>query len=135
MNNLKFRAWCNNKMYYVAGIMFATQQEGEPEWDNWGTPKQIELMAAPENSKLSWHDAEECFLMQSTGQFDVNGVEIFVGDIIECDYIKIGMDNKHPIKKQIEITSVEFDHFSKGGIVNLNVIGNIYEHSHLLDIT
>jgi uncharacterized phage protein (TIGR01671 family) len=123
MNNLKFRAWHkpSKKMCEVYNLDL---------YDGCFT---IDINA-PEFSTYNFDD-DDCILMQSTGQFDVNGVEIFVGDIIECDYIKIGMDNKHPIKKQIEITSVEFDHFSKGGIVNLNVIGNIYEHSHLLDIT
>jgi hypothetical protein len=119
-------------MYYVAGIMFATQQEGEPEWDNWGTPKQIELMAAPENSKLSWHDAEECFLMQSTGQFDVNGKEIFVGDIIECDYINPNRKDNKTKKMTIIINHICFGQYSKGDIANFNVIGNKFENPELI---
>jgi uncharacterized phage protein (TIGR01671 family) len=130
MNNLKLKTWWNNKMYYVAGIFFATQQEGEPEWENWGVPKQIALMDDPENSKLSWHDAEECILLQSTGQFDVNGKEIFVGDIIECHYIN---SNHIRTKKMIiEIDQICFDCLGKGNIADFNVIGNKYENPELI---
>jgi hypothetical protein len=41
------------------------------------------------------------------------------------------MDNKHLIKKQIEVTSIEFDHSSRDGYLNPNVIGNKFENPEL----
>jgi hypothetical protein len=69
---------------------------------------------------------KEIELMPSTGQLDVNGVEIFVGDIIECDYIK--RSSGQIIKKIIEIDHICFGCFGKGDIANFNVIGNKYEN-------
>jgi len=139
MKNLKFRAWWNNRMYYVAGILFATQQEGEPEWENCGIPKQIALMRDAENSKLSWHDAEECVLLQSTGLFDKNGKEIHGGYIVKHGdqilFVEWGepeagfcLIDTPPNSAYIGMTSYFSDDSE-----DYEVIGNIYENPEIND--
>ena len=86
--------------------------------------------------------------MQDTGLFDRNGKEIYVDDIVELEYSRMGggpVSDK--IKLQVEIRDgcVMFGDFSGIDIIRnnsrvpskhpmyLEIIGNIHEHSHLRD--
>lgn len=105
----KFRAWDKilKKMNDVTAIDFSTK------------PFRVFYSAYGEDNYFN----QDAILMQSTGMSDINGVEIFEGDIVstihglcEVRYIKDGYyivkDNK------ISLLSLQ----------NVRVVGNIYEN-------
>ena len=68
---------------------------------------------------LNFDDVE---LMQSTGLFDKNGVEIYEGDIV-IDKMRV------PLPMVVKWDNASFRMFGK---YNCTVIGNIYENKELL---
>ncbi len=87
-------------------------------------------------------NSEEAVLLQFTGLLDKQGVEIYEGDIIPLghslsvviwnDYI---FDNPCFCLKVLNEDDLYEPFRNKGDIPNwIEIIGNIYEDSHLLDI-
>ena len=125
MNNLKFRAWDkkHKEMFEVIKI------EYNPN---------IIYMA----KELSWfviRTENEIELMQSTGLFDKNGVEIFEGDIIDVGtripfLNKIQRDEETAYLKLVPLdkrwTESYFTNFEDKS--RYEVVGNIYENKKLL---
>ncbi len=121
----KFRAWDkrNNEMRVVEAINF---NRGEFESIGYGI--------------TSLCGADEIKLMQSTGLFDKNGKEVFVGDIIKCTR---GCLHEVYIEKEYGGTYI-------GGMPAIylkgiregyawtgdeKIIGNVYQNPELLEVT
>lgn len=87
---------------------------------------------------------ENATIMQSTGLFDENGVEIFEGDIVQFeDYYEVS-DSLYINKGIIEwcqggfhVTnrdSVLMEDLFDGDSLDVTIIGNIYENPELLEV-
>lgn len=129
----KFRAWdkYNQKMFVNDELII---------WNN--------NVYANDSKKLSYNhligwSIDEEYLMQSTGLFDENGVEIFEGDIVQFeDYYEVS-DSLYINKGIIEwcqggfhVTnrdSVLMEDLLDGDSLDVTIIGNIYENKELLD--
>lgn len=131
MGRLKFRAWDKNKqkMYTASELII---------WDNKVYANDIRDLT---HEVLNGWVIDEDYLMQSTGIFDKDGVEIFEGDILE---LKDGDEvlgnaklvwNKWQAVLAVEAIGVEdATAFSEliDDISSYRVIGNIYENPELL---
>lgn len=108
MRELKFRAWDkeNKKMYEVELIGENVLKLAGAEWEN----------------------REGFEVMQYTGLKDKNGQEIYEGDIIKYEW-----DGKTRIDV-IVFNAPMFtpSHAMRWSLYEDEVIGNIYEHPHLL---
>ena len=124
-------------MYNVAGLLFTEKEEGEPEHYLRGLTK-VGLMDG-DYDKVGWNSAEYCQLMQSTGLFDRNGVEIFEGDLV----VDTSYSTPRTYAIEWQDSSCGFEPFSDsvrncghcGNGINpkdCEVVGNIYQHPHLL---
>jgi uncharacterized phage protein (TIGR01671 family) len=147
MREIKFRAWWQHKeynpngtMYFVGGILFATQQDGEPEYDLKGDIE-TGLMSSEINSKIGWN--KDCILMQYTGLKDKNGKEIYEGDILrwrdsrelEIRWGSVGWvfysDLFRSWNRPDGDTCNEYNTY--GYLQHSEIIGNIYENPELLE--
>ncbi|WP_312039304.1 YopX family protein [Macrococcoides bohemicum] len=86
----------------------------------------------------TYHYEEESLkgviLMQSTGLHDVNGKEIYEGDILEIAYDDIhGEANVYDVvaKSPFDYSLTEANWLNHS--YQIEIIGNIHEHSHLLE--
>jgi hypothetical protein len=127
MREIKFRAWVLGKMYEVKNL----------EWD-WG-----HLTITTDGGWIALPDPK-AHLMEFTGLYDKNGVEIYEEDILVAD----GDDGRHGGKQYFQImygegsgtvgfsphcitgdySSVHYEVWDKG-----EVIGNIHENPELLE--
>ncbi|HEM6286412.1 TPA: hypothetical protein U2C81_002329, partial [Streptococcus suis] len=94
---------------------------------------------------LDWRDFEDgrtydgAVLMQSTGLFDVNGKEIFEGDVVKLKYTVLS-DYEFFKVTRFRGGSWRIDNRQRGSELWLRnedceVIGNIYENPELVEVT
>ena len=132
MREIKFRAWHKEKkeMGEVRNIDFIS-----------------EIVQAGYQNKYGVWNFEDIEQMQFTGLQDCNGVDIYEGDIIELCYEYFdgnfseneckgkvffeGSSFKMNYKKYDEIWEWRLD---EPDILSIEVIGNIYENSELLEV-
>lgn len=116
MREIKFRGWDKELNFMINIKRYKIDFDGQVLFDN--------------NDKELYNQTNKIELMQYTGLKDKNDVEIYEFDIVKGNYLKgigvVGWNDKFckfDISHRMNITpSDEFE-----------IIGNIYEHSHLLD--
>lgn len=139
-NSFKFRAWDNKRKLMIDEVVVIDLYH---EYIGYLYPSQI--VQGEIVSRLPINDV---IIMQSTGLFDKNGVEIFEGDVI-VDHLIKGLD-------KVSFVVVKCDNYLypkmiRNGIIynniidpmlfnqhawlnGIEVVGNIYENKDLLGV-
>ena len=125
MENLKFRAWNKQEREFVPYLHDIVLKHGE-------TIEGIEYEMPHEG--IVYNDISYFELMQSTGLKDKNGVEIYDKDIVRDSYGDIllieWLDDGFVLT---DFFSGGYDHCNIDDSELYEVIGNKYEHPHLLE--
>lgn len=131
---VKFRAWGidRGKMHDVYNIAFH-ESYGYKAITN----------EQPLNVNTTFMNKEEFILMQYTGLKDKNGVEIYEGDIVQIkghafqkkpgDFTGIEIDGFYPVTYTERMELVAGQWLLMHQLPYITVVGNIYEHPHLLE--
>lgn len=114
MREIKFRAWDGNKMTYADMASLVR-------------PNGLDFRLAVHN---------EAVIMQFTGLKDKNGVEIWEGDVYEFfGYtVEDGLQKRRLIREVVKPGDIEslWRVYCLMSMNNLEVLGNVWEHPHLL---
>ena len=140
MREIKFRAWI--KSGFDEDVKPFMTDVASIDFSEFG-----HSLKTPEDDN-EWDIKENCILMQYTGLKDKNGKEIYEGDIVtweEDNLADMGEKIIHAEGKSQIVWVKEFCHFGIEEIpkklghwtfsedARYEVIGNIYEHGHLLN--
>jgi uncharacterized phage protein (TIGR01671 family) len=125
MRELKFRAWIP-KEHWISEKEQKPSGYIEYDWQNKIWMESVDFQP----------DAEAgIILMQFTGLTDMNGKDIYEGDIIEADTIEDCDKGRVVFRPETASFMIVFDNESEF-LYDINsplVIGNIYEHPELLN--
>lgn len=140
MKEIKFRAWQpHSSLHRKPGMYEVTSLE---LYDESGGGEAF--LALPGENAQSSEYLEDIKLMQYTGLKDKNSVEIYEGDILQCDdvsadyqlHAKVYWDEEEAIYKADRSGDGETCEFELWAILQehqfVDVIGNIYENPELL---
>mgnify|MGYP002759472140 CR=1 FL=1 len=129
----KFRVWDKNNKYMEytdKNLVVCISDEGESAVDH----------TTFGHSCICMEDIE---LMQSTGLKDINGVEIYEGDIVEFKYpydkriktkgIIVWNDNKACFGISMKETTEQYELYRITAENYLTVIGNVHQNPELLE--
>lgn len=113
MRDIKFRAFNGDRIVKVNTIGWI---DGEIDWID--------------TSKNDDFD-ENLILMQYTGKKDINGIEIYEGDILACygSFTDLG----YTLQANVEVEDIYEMAFIIRNCDKYEVIGNIYENPELLE--
>lgn len=123
MNNLKFRVW--DKKLQIIGTVSNIDFEYE----------EVTFYIDDEEELETCQPFEDVVLMQSTGLFDKNGVEIFEGDIVRNTHTgSVGRVHwcVHNTGFFYYVEKDKKDYTVFRAKYNLEVIGNVYENKELI---
>ncbi|MEB8093161.1 YopX family protein [Mammaliicoccus lentus] len=92
-------------------------------------------------TRVDEESLDNVILLQSTGLKDKNGTEIFIGDILEWEMVmgfgwyENGKDVVIYDEKELKIKMSKRDDYSLNRVVGVGckVVGNKFEHPHLLE--
>jgi uncharacterized phage protein (TIGR01671 family) len=128
MRQIKFRAWDIEAERMVYDPYFWEQPTGDHcrYFEDW--------------RDLEDGRSKKCLIMQFTGLTDKNGKEIYEGDILEesnsnCSRYEVVWDTlwcKYKLDWTRVSKAIQYPEWNRG--INMAIIGNIYEHPHLLTI-
>lgn len=128
MKEIKFRAFVKH-LGQLADVLSIDFLDSEVE---------IYLVDRDEIRKYQF---DEVNLLLTTGEFDSNGKEIYAGDIVRGKYGKNGLIRNYEIRWiRGRFTAVNIDTITGKecyyplGLLEGEVIGNIFEHKHLLEV-
>jgi uncharacterized phage protein (TIGR01671 family) len=142
MRSIKFRAWDERRSLMLNGtknpdfIIIGWSGEVFPMYTSSDITGEYYSNADLQNEDFQ----DDITLMQFTGLLDKNGVEIYEGDVVKAkrhnfeDY-EICVIIYRPISFVFEVQSDKGNYIAPRNYhQHFEVIGNIYEHPHLLEV-
>ncbi len=141
MRDIKFRAWDKEKQFMFSPTQIEIAQgENFNKWDKWRPMAWRDELPEKGSGGIGRALGDECELMQYTGLKDINGKEIYEGDIVQQNY-KFAYNQNQAFMGEVLYSDCVFwlkndDEctflYDEYGIYNSEVIGNIYENPQLV---